>query len=56
MSAKKWMVQLEKHRDRIGKERDALAETLDEMQALKENCDDAYDNITRAIDALSELT
>jgi len=46
--------QLEKHRDRIGKERDSLREFLDEVESLKETCDRAYEGIQCAIDALSE--
>jgi predicted nucleic acid-binding Zn-ribbon protein len=46
---------LEKHRDRIGKERDALRDLESEITDLKETCERAYDDINCAIDALSEL-
>jgi len=46
--------QLEKHRDKIGKDRDALRDFLDEVESLKETCDRAYQDLECAIDALSE--
>lgn len=55
MNFKAIIKQLEKHRDKIGKDRDTLAEYLDELVGLKESCDSAYDDIQRAIDSLSEL-
>lgn len=55
MNFKSIIKKLEKHRDQIGKDRDALSEYLDELTGLKESCDSAYDDIQRAIDSLSEL-
>lgn len=46
--------QLEKHRDKIGKDRDALRDFLDEVESLKETCDRAYEDLQCAIEALSE--
>lgn len=46
---------LEKHRERIGKERDSLRDLEGEITDLKETCERAYDDISCAIDALSEL-
>jgi hypothetical protein len=54
-NAAKWKVQLQQHLEAVGKERDALRSDIDEMEALEECCEEAYDNIQRAIDALSEL-
>ena len=46
--------ELEKRRTALGKERDKLRTLADEYEALKETADDAYDNLTYAIDRLSE--
>ena len=46
--------QLEKHRERIGKDRDALREFQDEVESLRETCERAYEDLSCAIEALSE--
>lgn len=40
---------------RIAKERDRIRDLLDEYATIKENCDEAIDDIERAVDKLSEL-
>lgn len=46
---------IEKHRDAVGKTRDALDDAIAELEGLKGCCDEAWDNLQRARDALSEL-
>ena len=36
-------------------ERDKLDELISEMEDLRENCDEAWDHLERARDALSEM-
>ena len=50
-----WKKVLEKNQRTIGKVRDKLREDLSEMEGLAESCDRAFDDVQRAIDALSEL-
>jgi HPt (histidine-containing phosphotransfer) domain-containing protein len=47
--------QIEKRMIAVGKERDKLDELIGELEQLKWNCEEAYDNLQRARDALSEL-
>lgn len=54
MTIKKIIRDLERHRDRIGKERDALQAMADEVQALLDPVDNAWHNLQAAIDNLSE--
>ncbi len=53
-SIKQIIKQLERRRDAIGKERDKLRELLSEWADLADTCDSAYEDIDRAIDALSQ--
>ncbi|WP_407305370.1 hypothetical protein [Acinetobacter sp.] len=46
---------IDKHMAQIAKDRDKLDEFIDELVGLKENCDEAYDHLQRARDALSEM-
>jgi hypothetical protein len=46
--------ELERRRTALGKERDKLRALVDEYEALKDSADDAYDNLTYAIQRLSE--
>lgn len=46
---------IEKHMERIAADRDKLDDFIDTLQALKEDCDNAYDALITARDALSEL-
>lgn len=46
---------LERHRDRIGKERDKLRDAISDWEELERACSEAYDDIHCAIDRLSEL-
>ena len=54
MTLKSIMKQLEKHRDRISKERDSLRDVVLEYESLAEVCDTAIEDLNRAIDSLSE--
>ena len=51
-----WTRQLKKRLAEVGKLRDAIRADVSEMQALEENCERAYQDMERAIDALSELS
>jgi hypothetical protein len=46
---------IEKHRDAVGKTRDALEDAIGELEGLKGCCDEAWDDLQRARDALSAL-
>ena len=50
-----WIRKLERQRKKVAATRDSLGDVLDELEALKENCVEAYDLIGAAIDSLSEL-
>lgn len=47
--------QIEKRMVAVGKERDKLDDLIGELEHLKETCREAYDDLQRARDALSEL-
>lgn len=47
--------QIEKHLEKVGKERDSLDEFIDELEGLKESCREAHDHLQYARDALSQL-
>ena len=47
--------QIQKRMDAVGKERDKLDDLISELEHLKWNCEEAYENLQRARDALSEL-
>jgi hypothetical protein len=55
MTAKAIVKKLQKRLTAIGKERDRLRDLEDEVLTLKESCEEGYDNLERAIDALSQL-
>jgi predicted nucleic acid-binding Zn-ribbon protein len=46
--------QIDKRKNEVGKVRDSIDHLLDEMTALRDNCDEAYECLQRASDALSE--
>ena len=46
--------QLTKHRDNIGKERDALREMQEEINTLFESCEEGIDALDSAIQTFSE--
>lgn len=52
---KAWAAQIIKRQIQVGKVRDAIREDIADMEDLADNCDEAYENMQRAIDALSEL-
>jgi hypothetical protein len=47
--------QIDKRMIAVGKERDKLDDLIGELEHLKENCREAYDDLQRARDSLSEL-
>ena len=49
------MKKIEKHRDAVARDRDALDNAIAELEGLRGTCDEAWDNLQRARDALSEL-
>lgn len=51
----RWMKQIDQRKDAVGKERDKLDDLIGELQSLKEDCDEAYDALQTARDALSRL-
>jgi len=50
-----WIKKLEAHRAKVAKVRDELREAMYEMEAMRDTCVEAYENIDAAIDRLSEL-
>lgn len=50
-----WMKQIDKRKEAVGKERDKLDDLIGDLQSLKEDCDEAYDALQTARDALSRL-
>jgi hypothetical protein len=46
---------IEKRQEAVGKERDKLDDMILELEALRECCARAYDDLGHARDALSEL-
>lgn len=50
-----WMKQIDRRKEAVGKERDKLDDLIGELQSLKEDCDEAYDALQTARDALSRL-
>ena len=55
MTPKQLIKRLKSMQDRIAKDRDKLQDLVSEGEMLIENCDEATDNLERAINALSEL-
>jgi len=51
----KWDKVLKKHQDAVAKQRDSLDDTLQELNMLRENCSQAWDDMQSARDHLSEL-
>jgi septal ring factor EnvC (AmiA/AmiB activator) len=47
--------QIEKHKNVIAKERDALRDLINEIDSLEEDCREAVDSLEYAADALSRL-
>ena len=50
-----WMKQIDKRKEAVGKERDKLDDLIGEMESLREDCDEAYDALQAARDALSQI-
>jgi uncharacterized coiled-coil DUF342 family protein len=49
------MKQIDKRKDAVSKERDKIDDLIGDLQSLKEDCDEAYDALQTARDALSRL-
>lgn len=49
------VVEVEKRMVAVGEERDRIDNLIMELEGLKENCREAYDDLQRARDSLSEL-
>lgn len=58
-ATRKRVLSLQKQLDgcglRIAKERDRIRDLLDEYESIKDDCDEAIDDIERAVEKLSEL-
>lgn len=54
MTIRQIIKKLEKHRDAIGRERDALRDLADEVQGLLDTAENGWHNLQAAIDNLSE--
>lgn len=46
---------IEKHMHAVKLTRDRIDDDMETLQELREDCDEAYDHLQRARDALSEL-
>lgn len=55
LETKQWKKTLEKRMKEVGSVRDQIREDISEMEDLRDCCERAYEDIQRAIDALSEL-
>lgn len=55
MNVKQVITSLERRRRAVGVERDKLRELRTSIEELEETCCRAYDSLTEAVDALSEL-
>lgn len=50
-----WIEKIDLRKESVGKERDKLDEAISELQMLREDCDEAYDALQTARDALSRM-
>ena len=55
MKTKKWISEIDKRMVGVAKERDKLDALISEISDLREDCDEAWDHLQRARDALSAL-
>lgn len=55
MNYKQMISKIERQKNAIGKERDKLDDLISELANLKDDCDQAYDLLEEARDALSRL-
>ncbi len=53
--SKRWIDVLKKRQAEVAKVRDKLRDDVEEIEMLKDSCERAYDDLQRAIEALSEL-
>ncbi|MNK14336.1 hypothetical protein D3C87_324470 [compost metagenome] len=49
------VTRLQKAQQKIADQRDILRDLLDEVNAIKEHCEEAYDDLDRAVDGLSRF-
>ena len=47
--------EIQKRMDAVAKERDRIDELMSEMRSLRDDCDEAWDSLMDARDALSRL-
>ncbi len=52
---KRWIKAIDVRQKGVAKERDKLDSMIEELEMLKDCCDRAFDSLTDARDALSEL-
>lgn len=52
---KNWQAVIDKNMAAVAKVRDKIDDDISEMEMLRENCREAWDDLQRARDALSEL-
>lgn len=50
-----WIEKIDLRKESVGKERDKLDEAISELQMLREDCDEAFDALQTARDALSRM-
>jgi len=50
---KKIISEIEKHKKQIGADRDGLEELIEDLEGLRDDCSEAWDDLHMAIDALS---
>lgn len=55
MSIKSMIRRVEKHLADVAKIRDTIDSSISEMSDLRDDCENAWDSLQRARDALSEL-
>ena len=55
MTNAKLIKEVDKRLTAVGKERDRLDNLIGDAEHLRDNCDEAWDHLQRARDALSEL-
>ena len=55
MKTKKMIFEIDRRMKAVAEERDKLDAFISEVSDLREDCDEAWDHLQRARDALSEL-
>lgn len=55
MKINNWIKEIEKRKKAIAKERDKLDEAIEEMEGLRDDCEEAWRLLDDARDALSKI-